>query len=99
MKSRMRFGFSALVGLVAVAAVLAPGGYLEALAENSAFVATFDGTPAVPQAVMPSGWDVTFLGDLQPIEAQHGSDCAAPPATHHVTNIEDMVFICKGHIM
>lgn len=31
--------------------------------------------------------------------AQHGADCAAPPATHFVQSFEDSVFICNGHVM
>ena len=31
--------------------------------------------------------------------AHHGGNCAAPPATHTITNYEDAVFQCAGHVM
>jgi hypothetical protein len=53
----------------------------------------------VPKPIYPTGWDITFVGDPQPMEAQHGANCSAPPATHHVATLEDMVFQCNGHLM
>ena len=31
--------------------------------------------------------------------AQHGGDCSAPPATHHIIKLTDSAFICKNHMM
>jgi hypothetical protein len=100
MRTWLRLSFSSMAAVAALALVLVPGGYLNAaFASAAAYVAPFDGNPAKPLPESPLGWDVTFVGDPQPMEAQHGADCAAPPATHHVSTLEDMVFECKGHIM
>ena len=93
-----------LPGLAAVAAARfwfwCPAAiWTPAFASAAAYLAPFDGNPSKPLPSSPTGWDVTFVGDPQPMEAQHGADCGAPPATHHVASLEDMVFECKGHIM
>lgn len=36
---------------------------------------------------------------LEPINAQHGADCGAPPASHVNTSYEGSVFICRDHMM
>ena len=33
------------------------------------------------------------------MQAQHGTNCAGPPATHEVHSYADAVFICNNHIM
>ena len=33
------------------------------------------------------------------MNADHGTDCGPPPASHVITRVEDTVFQCKGHIM
>lgn len=70
------------------------------------FVETFDGSPAHPQPWHPANWDVTVhsrdletWNTLEPMAAMHGSDCAAPPATHMISSYEDAVFLCKNHLM
>src|SRR2546423_1025342 len=64
---------------------------------------TFDGSPAHPTPYVPTDWDITILShsatSLRPMNADHGSDCSAPPATHVVARTDDMVFMCNGHIM
>jgi hypothetical protein len=69
----------------------------------TSFLATFDGAPANPKPFDPTDWDITVLshGDNEerPMVADHGADCAAPPATHVVTRDDDMVFQCNNHIM
>lgn len=73
---------------------------------------TFDGNPAAP---LPVTTGYTDAGDgatydiqvhdrnewftLPAIQAQHGSDCAGPPATHTNTSYEGSVFICRDHVM
>jgi hypothetical protein len=100
MRTWMRLSLSGLAAAAALALVLVPSGYLNpAFASAAAYLAPFDGNPPKPLPAAPTGWDVTFVGDPQPMEAQHGADCGAPPATHHVASLEDMVFECKGHIM
>jgi hypothetical protein len=71
-----------------------------------AFLDTFDGRPAAPTPWHGAGWDVTVHSrnretwdHLEPMAAGHGADCAAPPATHMVTDYDDAVFQCNDHIM
>jgi hypothetical protein len=100
MRPWLRFSLPRLAALVAVALVLGPSGYLEsAFAQAAGYRAPLDGAPPAPKPIYPTGWDITFVGDPQPMEAQHGANCAAPPATHHVATLEDMVFQCNGHLM
>jgi hypothetical protein len=40
-----------------------------------------------------------MLGSTNPMQAEHGSDCSPPPATHLITKDNDQVFICKNHLM
>lgn len=42
------------------------------------------------------GW---FHSPDQGFEAQHGANCSGPPATHHVINYDDLVYVCNGHVM
>jgi hypothetical protein len=71
-----------------------------------AFLDTFDGRPDVPTPWHGDGWDVTVHSrnretwqQLEPMAAMHGADCSAPPATHLMTEYDDAVFHCNGHIM
>lgn len=67
---------------------------------------TFTGNPASPQAFSDAEWDVqvhsrdsdTWFA-LDAINAQHGPDCSAPPATHTNTSYEGSVFQCRDHVM
>lgn len=72
----------------------------------NAFRETFDGAPAAPQPWNPPDWDVTVHSrdawtwtQLDPTHAEHGPDCAAPPAAHTITAYEDATFLCNGHVM
>ena len=65
---------------------------------------TFDGAPSAPQAFSDAEWDVQVHDRNEwftrpAIQAQHGSDCAGPPATHTNTSYEGSVFICRDHVM
>lgn len=71
------------------------------------FRAEFSGTPAKPQPAAASlaDFDVqvhdrgSFFA-LEAMEAQHGPDCAGPPATHRTSgSYADAVFNCKDHLM
>ena len=73
---------------------------------GGAFVETFDGNPSAPTPWSGEGWDVAVHSrdvdtwhQLEAVDAQHGPDCGAPPATHRITAYEDMVFSCKDHVM
>ncbi len=67
---------------------------------------TFDGNPASPQAFLDAEFDVQVhvrgpehWYSLEPVAAQHGPDCSAPPATHTNTSYEGSVFQCRDHVM
>ena len=72
---------------------------------QSGFLATFDGQPTAPQAFTPSDWDITIdsLGGsrdtLEEMQAAHGPDCSAPPATHTTNTYPGSVYICNDHLM
>jgi hypothetical protein len=92
----------ALPTSVAVAEVSAP----IATQGPNTFIETFDGAPAHPQPWQPANWDVTVHSrdiatwdTLEPMDATHGSDCGAPPATHPITAYADAVFLCRDHLM
>lgn len=75
---------------------------------GTAIAATFDGAPAAPlnfnQIPDSANFDVQVhergsLTSLPLINAQHGPDCSAPPATHPNTSFEGSVYQCANHIM
>src|SRR5215467_13882225 len=93
-----------VVALVAILVVLSPNNYLaNGVAQVAGYLQTFDGTPATPTFWRPVDWDVTIFGhnmtDIQPMDADHGPNCEAPPATHHITLVEETVFICNNHVI
>jgi hypothetical protein len=74
------------------------------------FVETFDGNPTIPQPWRQAGWsprwavgvtsrDRPTFDRLDGMNAEHGADCAGPPATHPTSAYEDAVFQCKDHVM
>lgn len=72
-----------------------------------AFIATFDGAPPAPLGLCGlTGWDLQVHSrdtgtwtELEPMEAQHGSDCVGPPAAHENHTYEGAVFQCRDHLM
>lgn len=90
---------AAVVLLAAVIATFAP----------AANPSTFDGTPSSPLNFTQLGqtdWDVQIHSrdsstwfNLEAINAQHGADCSAPPASHPNSSYEGSVFICRDHLM
>ncbi|MGE3077129.1 MAG: hypothetical protein AB7N24_20565 [Dehalococcoidia bacterium] len=76
--------------------------------QSGPFLATFDNNPDSPVPVCgAAGWDVIVHSrapatwySLDPIDAQHGSDCAGPPATHHLDGSHAAAFFnCRNHVM
>lgn len=70
------------------------------------FAESFDGAPAAPQPWSSPAWDIAVHSRdvdtwraLEPMEAMHGPDCGAPPATHTVASYEGAVFQCRDHLM
>lgn len=78
-------------------------------ATTHTFKETFDGDPTTPQPFTQtnqSNWDVQVherdrpYSNFDEMDAMHGTDCSAPPASHHTTgSYEDSVFNCKNHLM
>lgn len=105
MRRRVRSSLAALTaGITAVLVALLPGGYLGAAgAQSLTYVRQFPGTPSAPQPFNAPDIDVTILSHdnytIFPMQAQHGPDCSAPPATHLIVNVQDTVFQCNNHIM
>lgn len=96
----------ALLSFVALAAsgndvgVVRPGASAPA-----PFTFNWAGSPASPLAYQPAtDWDVQIhvrapQDTMERMDAQHGTDCAPPPAVHPIVNLTDGVFICKNHLM
>ena len=73
-------------------------------------LAMFDGLPSSPQPFSQHpeyvGWDVQVHSrdaqtwtDLESMQAGHGPDCSAPPATHENHSYAGAVYICNNHLM
>lgn len=70
------------------------------------FYESFGGSPSSPQPWKPQNWDVTVHSrdgstwyELDGMNAMHGHDCGAPPATHAISSYDDAVFLCRDHVM
>jgi Carboxypeptidase regulatory-like domain len=95
--------------VVAIAATIALVGI--ALASGAGpFSDGFAGAPGAPlpfnQSATAGAWDVqvhsrddTTWYQLQEMQAQHGADCAGPPASHANSSYESSVFQCRDHVM
>ena len=73
---------------------------------SQAFIATFDMETTSPLPFVDTQWDAAVhtrdretLYKLVPMQAQHGPDCSAPPATHLVDDYEEAVYRCRNHVM
>lgn len=81
-----------------------PGGLPAA---GGAFAYTFDALPGSPMPFREPHWDVqvhkrdhnVHPGVIDPMEAQHGPGCEGPDVTHHIETVEDVVFLCRDHVM
>ncbi len=74
------------------------------------FLETFDLDPAAPTNFSDTSfadrWHVTQIvtdytawADGDPVDAQHGADCGAPPDTHRADTWDEFVYVCKNHLM
>lgn len=61
------------------------------------------GMPSAPTTWQPAHWDTQIhtrdYSAVDPMTADHGADCSAPPATHRITTWQEAVFLCHDHIM
>jgi hypothetical protein len=75
--------------------------------EGPVFLETFDGDPAAPtpftstnKITVSTNSRVGSTRDtLASMQADHGSDCAGPPANHTVVRYRDAQFRCRNHMM
>lgn len=109
LKSKKRMISGGILGIIIVSvATFGLGRATNAPAAASAqpYVYTFDGDPASPQsATSLANFDVQVHNrimhldpGIDPMIADHGSDCA-PTGSHQVSTPEESVFICRNHIM
>jgi hypothetical protein len=91
-----------LLGLLLVSPTLSQ----PAAAQSGFWISMFDGKPSTPQQYNPATWDVLVHSrnvdtwkQLEQMQAHHGSDCAGHPATHQVSEYDQAVFQCNGHVM
>ena len=82
------------------------GGLAVATFSGNPPVETFDGNPVAPVPFSDSEWDIQVHSrdsdtwfQMDAMQAQHGADCSAPPATHANTSYEGAVFSCRDHVM
>lgn len=75
------------------------------VAYGGSYQETFTGAPPTPDTTLMSTIAQTvhhrnFGGEqFPPMAAQHGANCAAPPATHLITSPTQGVYRCLNHIM
>ncbi|MGE3271350.1 MAG: hypothetical protein AB7P40_21555, partial [Chloroflexota bacterium] len=97
----------ALVGEPAGRAQGAPGqGATGQQPARAGFLEPFDGRPDQPTPWHAPNWDVTIHSrdretwdQLEPMAAQHGGNCSAPPDAHVINSYDDVVFQCNNHMM
>jgi hypothetical protein len=77
-------------------------------ADSGPYTYTFNGAPAGPESMFDTvEFDVQVHENgmywnpdgVSPQQAQHGSDCSAPPATHAINAPHEAFFRCKDHVM
>jgi hypothetical protein len=101
---RLISGLAALPLLVLLTA--APAAAPQA-ASTSSFDFNWTQAPSTPQDWTPAqvnDWDLVENIDGPTdnngtMQAGHGPDCSAPPATHTVVSLADSAYICKDHMM
>jgi len=98
----------AVLAGVALACLIVLGGVAvprDTLAAGQPYTNSFNyGSPASPQSTVPSDLDVQIhrrdpSDAMEAMDAQHGIDCGAPPATHPINTLAQGVFSCKNHLM
>ncbi|KAB8142423.1 hypothetical protein F8S13_15690 [Chloroflexia bacterium SDU3-3] len=69
------------------------------------FTEGFSIATSAPRRWKPDDWDIT-VHRREPtdqyehaIQASHGPDCGAPPATHSIQSFSDAAYLCKNHLM
>lgn len=109
------FSCASLVSLVIIGSVTPPRPSVRATSIGTAYSFNWSGAPSAPQSTVTPTWDTQIhartAGDVMcpsdsttclptdTMDAAHGIDCGAPPATHKIRNLTDGVFICNNHLM
>ena len=67
---------------------------------------TFDGDPDQPEIWTSEDWELTIhqrdqdrLYEMMPMQADHGPNCEAPPASRIISSHEENFYICRNHLM
>ena len=67
---------------------------------------TFDGEPDQPEIWKSDDWELTIhqrdqdrLYEMLPMQADHGPNCEAPPASRIISSHEENFYICRNHLM
>jgi hypothetical protein len=82
----------------------------ERVVEHALPAPLFDGAPTSPQNfgthpesadwdIQVHSRDVNTWDTLESMNADHGANCAGPPATHPNSSYEGAVFVCNNHVM
>lgn len=77
------------------------------LTAANGFSFNWAGTPSTPEPWLPGSlndWDAFASSDVAAdatgtMQAQHGTDCSAPPATHQINQLAQAMYICNNHMM
>jgi hypothetical protein len=98
-----------LGGVLLLALIVTGGGDVSAapsVRSSTPFTFNFTGDPTTPIPWTPSNWDVVVhsrdlktFDRLEGMQAQHGANCGAYPATHYNDSYEGAVFLCHNHVM
>jgi hypothetical protein len=105
---RILFRTAIFLGVLALAfPALAQAPARTVAAVSPSFNFNWSGAPGSPQPWVPgqvNDWDLVSNIDGPTdangsMQAGHGADCGAPPASHAVSSLADSAFICKGHMM
>jgi len=80
--------------------------FVFAAAASAQFSELFDGAPSTPTPWNSPDWDIAVHSRdidtwelLETIDAAHGADCGAPPATHSNSSYAGSVYQCRDHMM
>jgi len=101
-----------MLRVLLAALLLATVGVGLASAQTTAFLQGFNGAPSAPLTYLAtdsltdwnviqfrSSLDTTTWHETQSMLADHGADCAGPPAQHEIHSPDQSIFQCNNHVM